>query len=149
MKLKPIPDDRPQVTPYLVVPGVAKLIEFLRIVLGAEEVHRTAMPDGRIAHAEVRIGSGNIMMGEPYGEMKPMPASVFVYVNDTDAAYRRALEAGATSLMEPADQFHGDRYGGVEDASGNRWWFATHIEDVSPEEMKRREAAFIAERSAR
>jgi uncharacterized glyoxalase superfamily protein PhnB len=81
------------------------------------------------------------MLGEATGQWKPRPSTLYLYVHDTDATYRRALEAGATSLMEPANQFYGDRNAGVQDPSGNFWWIATHVEDVSAEEMKRRAEA--------
>ena len=138
MAVKPIPDGYHTATPYLVVPGVPKLIDFLKQVFQAQEIERMARPDGTIMHAEVRIGDSVIMMGEPIGENSPMPATIYLYVNDTDAAYRRALQAGATSVMEPANQFYGDRNAGVMDPCGNRWWIATHVEDVAPEEMARR-----------
>ncbi len=144
MAVKPIPDGRPRITPYLAVHGVPKLIDFLKQVFAAEVTHRTTMPGGR-EHAEVRIGEALVMMGEPGGDWKPMPGSIYIYVSDADSTYKRALEAGATSLMEPADQYHGDRYGGVQDPFGNQWWIATHIEDVSPEEIARREAALMKE----
>jgi len=84
-------------------------------------------------------------MGEPRGEWKPMPGTIYlyVYVNDTDAVYKRALQAGATSLMEPSDQFYGDRNAGVKDPVGNYWWIATHIEDVPPAELAKRAEAFM------
>ena len=147
MAVQAIPADRPRITPYLVVKGVLRLIEFLKQVFDAEEVHRTTLSDGRIMHAEVRIGDARVMMGEPSGGGKQMPGSVFIYVNDADATYRRALEVGGTSLMEPADQYHGDRYGGVEDPLGNQWWMATHVEDVSSEEIARREEEFLKQMS--
>lgn len=142
MTVKPIPEGYHTVTPYLVVPGVAKLIDFLKQAFGAEEKERHARPDGGIMHAEVKIGNSIVMMGEPQGEFKsmPMPSMLYVYVNDVDDAYKRALQAGATSVMAPADQFYGDRNGGVKDAAGNLWWIATHIEDVSPEELAKRAA---------
>ena len=146
--VKPIPDGYHALTPYLIVEGVAQLLEFLKRAFGAEEVRRTALPDGTVVHAEVRIEGSALMMGEARGEFPPMPGSIFFYVRDADAVYRRALEAGAVSLMEPADQFHGDRLGGVKDPAGNQGWIATHIGDVSPEEMRRREKEFI-ERKAR
>jgi len=146
--VKPIPDGYHALTPYLIVSGVSRLIEFLKNAFGADELHRTVLPDGTVMHAEVRIGGSPLMMGEAGGAFPPMPGSIYLYVKDADAAYRRALDAGAVSVMEPADQFHGDRYGGVKDPSGNCWWIATHIEDVLPEEMKRREKEFI-ERKAR
>lgn len=138
MAVKPIPDDHHTVIPYLMVHGVARLLDFLKQSFEAKETERMARPDGTIMHAEVRIGDSAVMMGEPMGEFQPMPGSIYVYVNDTDAAYRRALEAGATSVMEPADMFYGDRNAGVKDSCGNIWWIATHVEDVSPEELRRR-----------
>jgi PhnB protein len=104
-------------------------------------------PDGTIAHAEVRIGDSAVMMGEPMGEQQPRPATLYLYVNDTDAVYQRALQAGATSLMEPADQFYGDRNAGVQDVFGNYWWIGTHKEDVSPEELKKRAEAHTKQKS--
>jgi uncharacterized glyoxalase superfamily protein PhnB len=98
-------------------------------------------PDGSIGHAEVKIGDSIIMMSEPMGDMQPMPASIYLYVQETDAVYQRALQAGATSLTEPADQFYGDRSAGVKDPAGNQWWIATHKEDVPPEEMVKRARA--------
>jgi uncharacterized glyoxalase superfamily protein PhnB len=147
MAVKPIPEGYHTVTPYLIVPGVPKLIDFLKAAFGAEETHRMAGPDGTVMHAQVRIGDSVVMMAEAAGPWKPMPAGIYLYVEDTDATYRRALEAGATSLMEPADQFYGDRSAGVKDPSGNSWWIATHKEDVPPEELRRRHEAFAKKRS--
>jgi PhnB protein len=135
MPVKPIPTGYHSVTPYLVVPGVARVIEFLKQAFKAEEVERMARPDGTVMHAEVRIGDSIIMMGEPNDKFPAMPAAVYLYVPDVDAAYKRALAAGAASTMEPANQFYGDRNAGVKDASGNVWWIATHVEDVPREEM--------------
>ena len=147
MAAKPVPDGFHTVTPYLIVPGVAKLIEFMKQAFGATEQHRTTLPDGRIMHAQVKIGDSFIMMGEPGGEWKPMPSGLYLYVPDADAWYRRAMKApGAVSIMEPADQFYGDRMGGVRDPSGNLWWLATHKEDVSPEELARRSEAAARQR---
>ena len=95
-------------------------------------------PDGTLQHGEVKIGDSIVMLAEASGQWKPRPSTLYLYVNDTDATYRRAIEAGATSLMEPATQFYGDRSAGVQDPAGNFWWIATHVEDVSPEEMHRR-----------
>jgi uncharacterized glyoxalase superfamily protein PhnB len=147
MAVKPIPDGYPGVIPYLIVKGVPGLIDFLKRVFAAEEKHRTVLPDGTVMHAEVKISGCPLMMGEASGQWQPMPASLYVYVSDCDAAYRRALAAGAVSLMEPADQFHGDRHGGVQDPHGNQWWIATHVEDVPPEEMERRQKEFIAKKA--
>lgn len=136
-----IPDGYHSVTPYLVVEGLPKLIDFLKAAFDGVETERVPGPDGKIAHAEVRIGDSVVMMGEAGEEWKPMPAMIYLYVSDADASYKRALDAGATSLMEPADQFYGDRNAGVKDPSGNLWWIATRIEDVSKEELQRRAEA--------
>ena len=141
MVVKPIPAGYHTVTPYLVVSGAAQLIDFMKQVFAAEELSRMARPDGTIMHAEVKIGDSRVMLGEASGEAAAMPAMIHLYVEDMDAVYQKALQAGATSLREPEDQFYGDRLGGVKDAFGNQWWLATHIEDVSPEEMARRAAA--------
>jgi uncharacterized glyoxalase superfamily protein PhnB len=139
--VKPIPDGYHTVTPYLVVRDVPRLIEFLRQAFGATELIRAARPDGSIMHAEVAIGDSRVMMGEASATTPPMPGSVHLYVVDTDALYHLALQAGATSLREPTDQFYGDRMAGVLDPVGNQWWIATHTEDVPPAEMARRAAA--------
>jgi PhnB protein len=145
MAVKYIPEGHQAVIPYLMAPSVAKLIDFLKHTFGAQEVgDRTTRPDGAIMHAEVRIGDSTIMMGEPTKEFPATAASVYVYVPDTDEAYRRALEAGGSSVMEPADQFYGDRTAGVRDTQGNFWWIGTHQEEISPEEMKRRADAYMS-----
>jgi len=139
MPVKPIPEGYHTLIPYVTVHGVARLLEFLKQAFGAEEVHRPMKrPDGSIMHAEVRIGDSILMMGEPMGEFGPMPASIYLYVADVDATYKRSLQAGATSASEPADQFYGDRNAGVKDPVGNRWWIATHKEDVPPAELAKR-----------
>jgi PhnB protein len=143
MAVKPIPDGYHSVTPYLVVQGVPTLIDFLKQAFDAQETMRMPRPDGAIMHAEVRIGDSAVMMGEAMGEFKPMAGSIHLYVEDTDATYQRALQAGATSVMEPVDQFYGDRSAGVKDPVGNHWWIATHIEDVSPGELARRAEAYM------
>jgi uncharacterized glyoxalase superfamily protein PhnB len=139
--VKPIPDGYHTVTPYLVVEGVDELIDFLKQAFDAVETERIPGPEGKVGHGEVRIGDSAVMMGEASGEWKAMPGMIYLYVNDTDATYKRALEAGATSVMEPADQFYGDRNAGVKDASGNMWWIATRKENVSPEELRKRAEA--------
>jgi len=143
MTVKPIPDGYHSVIPYLVVQGAAALIDFLRQAFDATEKERHTWPDGSIMHAEVKIGDSVIMLGEARGEWKPMPASIYLYVNDADATFRKAIKAGAVSVMEPADQFYGDRHGGVKDPCGNFWWVSTHIEDVPPEELQKRMEEFI------
>jgi uncharacterized glyoxalase superfamily protein PhnB len=138
MPVKTIPDGYQSVIPYLIVAEPAKVIDFLVHTFGATEKERMTDDSGAIRHAEVEINGSVIMMGGTRPGWPPMPCMNYVYVDDTDATYARALEAGATSMMEPADQFYGDRNAGVKDAAGNFWWIATHVEEVSPEEMKRR-----------
>lgn len=140
MSVKPIREGY-RVTPYLVVADAARLLDFLKQAFQAVETHRTLGPDGSIRHAEVRIGDSMVMLCEAQGQWKPMPCALYLYVEDADAIYRQAMQAGATSIMEPADMFYGDRHGGVFDPGGNQWWIATHIEDVAPEEIARRAAA--------
>lgn len=141
MAVKAIPEGYHTVTPYLVAQGAAQLIDFMKEAFAAEEIQCMTLPDGSIMHAEVRIGNSRVMLSEARGEYGPMPTMLHLYVEDMDAVYQRALQAGATSLREPADEFYGDRVGGVKDVSGNQWWIATHIEDVSPEELAKREEA--------
>jgi PhnB protein len=136
--VKPIPEGYHSVTPYLTVTGVGKLMEFLERAFGAQVTHKMDKPDGTVWHAEMQIGDSRVMMGEAGGEWQPMPCNLMLYTEDVDAVYGRAIKAGATSMREPADQFYGDRSGGVLDPCGNQWWIATHVEDVSPEEMERR-----------
>ena len=136
--VKPIPDGYHTANTYLIVDGLDKLLDFLKDAFDAKEIERIAMPDGTIMHAEVRIGDSVIMMGPPKGEFGAMPSMVYLYVEDCDSTYQNALKAGATSEMEPADQFYGDRNAGVKDFAGNLWWIATHIEDVSEEELQKR-----------
>jgi uncharacterized glyoxalase superfamily protein PhnB len=145
MTAKAVPQGFHTVTPYLVVAGVAQLLDFVKKAFGAEELERHARPDGVVMHAQVRIGDSMVMMGDPTGAtqewQKPLPCALYLYVPDCDAAYASAIRAGAKTLQAPADQFYGDRHGGVVDEWGNQWWIATHKEDVSPEEMKRRAQA--------
>jgi PhnB protein len=138
MPVKPIPEGYRSLTPYLVVTEAEKFIDFARRAFGAREVYRSTTPDGSIMHAEIEIGDSKVMLGQANDQWKPVQGAFYYYVTDTDAAYKRALEAGAESTMEPANQFYGDRSAGVKDAFGNHWWFATRVEEVSPEEMRRR-----------
>jgi PhnB protein len=140
MAVNPIPEGYHSVTPYLIVDGAAALLEFVTKTFGAEERVRMDTPDGKIGHAEVSIGDSIVMIADaPTSDQGAhMPGVLHLYVDDADKTYRRAIEAGATSLREPADQFYGDRMAGVEDSLGNHWWIATHVEDVPPDEMARR-----------
>lgn len=144
MAVKPIPDGYHSVTPYLSVKDAAGLIDFAQTAFDAAVLFRTDRPDGTVGHAELQIGDSRVMVSEACEQWPSMPAALYLYVNDTDATYRRALDAGATTVMEPADQFYGDRNAGVKDAFGNCWWIATHVEDVSSEEISKRAAAKMA-----
>jgi PhnB protein len=142
--VKPVPDGYHAVTPYLVVQGAEKLIDFVKQAFDAKEIERMSMPDGKIGHAEVRIDDSVIMIGDAREETwKAMPSSIYLYVADCDAIYKRALEAGATSLMEPKDQFYGDRSGGIKDPVGNHWFIATHKEDLSKDELDNRVKEYV------
>lgn len=148
MAVKPIPDGQRTVTPYLIVKGAAQLITFLKEAFGATEACICHRSDGTIMHADVVVGDSHIMLGEGCDQFPPMPGSIHLYVTDADAVYRAAIQAGATSVMEPTTHFYGDRSGGVRDASGNCWWISTHVEDVSLEEMDRRRAEWEKSRAA-
>jgi PhnB protein len=140
MAVKPIPDEYHSVQPYLVVDGAVKLIEFLKGTFDVEEPMAMPRPDGKIGHAEVRIGDSVVMLADSGGpnDAQPTSAMLVVYVEDVDKIYRRALEAGGESIQEPEDQFYGDRSAGVRDSFGNQWYIHTHVEDVPPEEMAKR-----------
>jgi uncharacterized glyoxalase superfamily protein PhnB len=134
------------ITPYLVVPDAAALIDFLRRAFDAEEQHRTARPDGSIMHAQVKIGTSMLMMSGATPDWPARTSGLYMYVEDADRWYQRAVEAGAVSVLEPMDAFWGDRMGGVLDMAGNHWWIATHREDVPEDELARRAAAHSAPR---
>lgn len=143
MRVQPIPPGFHTVTPYLIVVGAARLIEFLKSAFGAVEVSRNSGPDGSVMHAEIRIGTSMVMLSEASAKFPAMPTAIYLYVPDVDSTYARAMKAGATSLMQPSDQFYGDRNAGVRDASGNQWFIGTRIEDVSPDEIDRRHAEML------
>jgi len=139
--VKPIPDGYHTVTPFLNVKGVAKLIDFLKAAFGAEEVMRMPGPGGVVMHAEVSIGNSRLMLGEAMQTVTPSSSYFYLYVNDVDSMYKRAVGAGASSETPPTDQFWGDRMGTVKDSFGNTWSLATHKEDPTPEEMAKQMAA--------
>ena len=147
MAPKPIPESYHSVTPFLMVQGAAKLLDFLTRAFEATPRHRMEHPDGTIMHAEVKIGDSVVMVSDARGKCQPMPCTLYLYVHDADAVYKRAVQAGATSTMEPADQFYGDRLAGVRDPAGNQWMIATHKEDVPPDEMKKRAEAVMKGRA--
>jgi uncharacterized glyoxalase superfamily protein PhnB len=139
--VKPIPEGRPRVSPYLVTKEADRVIDFLERVVGATVEYRLADPAGKVMHAEVRIGDSVVMVSDGSKEHPPAPATLHVYVEDVDTTHAAALAAGATEVRAPEDQFYGDRSGGVRDHAGNQWWFSTHVEDVSIEEIARRAAS--------
>ena len=146
--VKPIPDGYPQVTPYLCVEGAEAAIEFYGKVFGAEERFRMPGPDNTIGHAELQLGDGLIMLSDPFPGMNVQgpkqiggtPVTISLYVEDVDAVFNAAIEAGATEQRAVEDQFYGDRTGQFEDPFGHRWSVATHVEDVPPDEMEQRAA---------
>jgi PhnB protein len=141
MSAVPIPAGYHTVTPYLSVPDAQSLIDFMVKVFDAKEREMIRNSDGQIRHAEVQIGDSVIMLGATSRTHHIATATLYVYVDDADARYQKALAAGATSISEPANQFYGDRHGGVKDANGISWWIATHFEDVPPDELARRAKA--------
>jgi PhnB protein len=149
----PIPEGFPRVTPYLIVDGAAAALDFYCSVLGASERMRMAGPDGRIGHAELTLGDSVIMLADENPDMDirgpakvgGTPVSLHVYVEDSDAVFQRAVQAGAKPLRAVEDRFYGDRSGQFEDPFGHRWDVSTHVEDVPQEEMaKRAESAMAA-----
>ena len=151
MPVKPIPDGYHSVTPYLVVKGAARALDFYARAFGAVELMRMPQADGRIGHAEIRIGDSPLMLADEHPDMgavgpktlKGSPVSLLVYVEDVDACFARAVKAGAREVRPVQDQFYGDRSGIIEDPFGHQWSIATHKEDLSPEEMQRRHDEFM------
>ena len=149
--VKPIPDGYPRVTPYLHVDGAAAAIEFYEKVLGAKERMRMPGPDGKLGHAEVELGNSVVMLADEFPEMGAVgpktvggtPVTLHTYVEDVDAVFAAALEAGASSIREVEDQFYGDRTGQFEDPFGHRWNVASHVEDVAPDELEKRMAEMM------
>ena len=143
MSVKPIPDGFRTITPYVMVERVGKLIEFLKQAVGAEVKHISLAPDGLVMHATLQVGDSMLMLADARPQWPARPTGFYVYVPNVDELYERAMAAGATSINAPRNEFYGDRMAGITDPSGNMWWFATHVEDVSEEEMaKRRDAKF-------
>lgn len=145
MAVKPIPDGYRSIQPYLMIDGATKAIEFYKKAFGATERLCMKQPDGRVGHAEIVIGDSCIMMADENPKLQAFApphyggssVSLLIYTKDCDAMYQRALAAGAKSDREPADQFYGDRMAGVVDPFGYKWFIATHIKDVSKEELEK------------
>lgn len=149
--VKPIPDEYPRVSPYLAVDGAAAAIDFYRDVLGATERMRIPGPNDTIGHAELQLGDSVIMLADEspdMGHRSPnsiggTPVGLSVYVEDVDAVFSKAIAAGATEQIAVQDQFYGDRSGTFLDPFGHKWHVASHVEDVSPDEMSRRAAEMM------
>ena len=152
MPVKPIPEGYHTVTPYLAVDDAAEAIEYYKTVFGAKERVRMDAPGGKIGHAELEIGDSLVMLSDALPQFSTRPpkelggtsVSVFMYVEDVDAVVQQAVDAGATITMEVADQFWGDRMGSVTDPFGHSWSIATHVEDLTPEEIAERGKAAMA-----
>ena len=147
--VKPIPDGYHSVTPYLIIKGAADAIEFYKKAFGATELFRMPRPGGKVGHAEIKIGDSPIMLSDEAPELgcaSPTtlggtPVSIMIYVDDVDTIFKRAIAAGGEQQKPVQDQFYGDRSGSLKDPFGHVWHVATHVEDVSPEEMDKRAAA--------
>ncbi len=147
--VKPIPEGYHSVTPYLVVKGAVRAIEFYEKAFGARQLFRMMGPDGRVGHAELEIGDSRVMLADEHPEIgarSPQsiggsPVTIHLYVEDVDATVARALSAGAQLTRPVADQFYGDRNGGLTDPFGHVWFVATHKEDVPADELERRAAS--------
>jgi PhnB protein len=152
MAVKPVPEGYHTVTPYLICGGAADAIDYYKKAFGAVELMRFPTPDGGIAHAEIKIGDSTVMLADEFPAMNARspktvggtPVGLMIYVPNVDAVYRAAVAAGGTELQPLEDKFYGDRAGTLLDPFGHMWTVATHKEDVSPEEMKRRSEEAMA-----
>jgi PhnB protein len=152
-----IPEGYHSITPYLVIKGAANAIDFYKRAFGATEVMRMASPDGKIGHAEITIGDSRIMLADEYPEMgHRSPQSIagtgvrlMEYLEGVDEVLKRAIAAGAKELQPIKDQFYGDRSGTLQDPFGHEWTLATHVEDIPPEEMRRRSEQYLQQQKAK
>ena len=150
--VKPVPDGYHAVTPYLSVKGAAQAIEFYKKAFGASEVMRFPQPDGRVGHAEIKIGDSRVMLADEFPEMDFLSPQarggsavhMHLYVENVDDVFKRAISAGAREVRPVQDQFYGDRLGTVADPYGHVWHVSTHKEDLSMEELQKRAAAAAA-----
>ena len=142
MKVKYIPDGFRTITPYLIVKNAEKLIKFLQQAFSAEQISLTLNAVNKVQNAVYRINDSMVMLAEANDDTVVTPSAFYFYTPDTDSQYQKALSVGGKSLMEPNDQFYGDRNAGIEDPCGNSWWFATKIEHISDEEMMERMMEF-------
>ena len=155
-QVNPIPPGYSTVVPYISVKHASDAIAYYKKAFGAEETVRMDVPDGKIGHAELKIGDSLVMLSDPFPQASTTPpkelggtsASIFMYVEDVDAVVQKAVDAGATVTMEVEDQFWGDRFGSITDPFGHNWSIATHVEDLTPEEIEERGKAAMAAMSA-
>lgn len=138
-----IPEGYHSVTPYLSVPKASLLVDFILKAFDGAERERILRPDGSIMHTEIRIGDSLVMIGEPRGEFKPQPSILYLYMEDVEAVYLKALAAGAESVLAPNKTFWGDRAACVRDFSDNQWWIATRLENLKPDEIQKRANVFF------
>ncbi len=156
MAVKPVPEGYHTLTPYLAVDDASEAIDYYKKAFGAEERVRMNGPDGKVGHAELAVGDSLIMLSDPFPQASTRPphelggtsASVFMYVEDVDAVVKKAVDAGASVTMAVEDQFWGDRFGTITDPFGHVWSIATHVEDLSPEEIEERGKAAMAAMSS-
>jgi PhnB protein len=147
-QVKPVPEGYHTITPYLVVDGAEKIIRFVKEAFGAQPVFEPMMrPDGKVMHAEFKIGDSVVMIADTSERAQATSDMLYLYVPNVDAVYQKAIKAGGKSLMEPMDQFYGDRSGSIMDPAGNRWFIATHVENVSPADLKKRAAEFMKQQN--
>jgi PhnB protein len=137
-EVKKVPEGYHSVNSFLIVEGAEKLIQFLKQAFDGKVEESVKGPDGRIAHAELTVGDSIIMLADATPKYGATSVHLYVYLENVDLTFKRAIDAGASSVQEPADQFYGDRTAGIKDPTGNYWWIAQHLEDVSPEELGRR-----------
>jgi len=155
MAAKPVPEGFHTITPYLIVRDAQKAVEFYKRAFGAEALSVHRMPDGKVMHAELKIGDSRLMLNDEFPEMKAVspqslggsPVTLHIYVKDVDSLFNQAVAAGATATMPLMDAFWGDRYGKLSDPFGHHWSLATHKEDLTPQEVEKRGAAALAQMS--
>ena len=147
--VRAVPEGLQTVTPYLVVDNAARLIEFMRNAFDGKVSFITKRDDNKIMHATVSIGSSTIMIADTMEGMEPHTAMLYLYLEDADKVFKKAIDSRATSVQEPKTEFYGDRAGAVKDEWGNVWWIATHVEDVAPEELDRRTKEALKERKVK
>jgi uncharacterized glyoxalase superfamily protein PhnB len=143
VKRNPVPAGYHSITPYLKLPNAGRLVEFLKKAFDGIEKGRLLRPDGALLHAEVLIGDSLVMVHESPSHWKPKPSTLYLYVGDVDASYKRAIEAGGVSVTEPTNMFYGDRVACVTDVSENDWWIATRLENAPLADIQERATAFL------